>query len=101
MANLNSNGSKIDNLYKGPYRILKRVGDKHYNLTDVERQLVIINAYPVPIEQLAGWQRLDLLHPISGVVNEINKIKNHSTVNGVLQYLVEWKDGTTSWENRT
>lgn len=101
MANLNSNGSNLENLYKGPYKILERVGDKHFNLVAVDgnEDIGIVNAYPVPVEQLAEWSRLDIIQREDDPTCEFDKILSHQITDaGVPQYEVRWKDKSTSWE---
>ena len=99
MRNLNSKGTKLDNYYKGPYMIHQRVGDKHYDLVDVDCNVIdIINAHPVPIEQLADWERSDIITK-EGEACVFKKILTHNkTISGVNQYHVLWSDNSTSWE---
>jgi hypothetical protein len=101
MLNINSNGTKLDNTYKGPYIIYERVGDKHYNLVDVNSGEVdnIINLYPVPVEQIAHWRRADIIHNLTDSAAEFVKILDHITDhNGIIKYGVLWKDGSRSDE---
>ena len=101
MLNLNSNGSNLDNLYKGPYCIAERVGAKHYNLTSVDgsEEIGVVNAHPVPIEQLAQWSRLDIISHATDPTCEVDKILSHIiTDTGVVQYETQWKDKSITWQ---
>ena len=100
MLNISSNGTKLDNLYKGPYVVFERVGNSSYNLVDLNSATnTIVNDYPVPTEQLTDSQRSDITRNMEEPTLVFNKILSHIlTDKGVFQYHVAWKDGSTSWE---
>ena len=100
MLNLNSQGTNLDNLYKGPYVIAERVGTKNYNLKDVNSATdTMVNKYPVPVEQLAEWQRSDIIQNIDNPTEVFKKILDHHiTDTGATQYKVLWSDDSVTYE---
>ena len=101
MLNLNSNADKLSNVYKGPYKIKSRVGSSHYDLMAVDGDNDdVINAHPVPIDQLAEWQRTDIIANSTDPTLVVKKILGHGIDDGILMYHVLWDDGSRSWARK-
>eukprot|EP00122_Pirum_gemmata_P004269 Pgem_evm1s3875 len=97
MRNLRSDGTKLDDLWKGPYIIDERVS-MGYNLVDVDSETGgIVNLHPVPREQLHEWTRADaVIRGPNTITADFEKILSHREIDGIVQYNVLWSDGSQS-----
>ena len=97
MLNLSSESDKLGNVYKGPYKIKERSGDSHYDLVAVDGDdNDIINAHRVPVDQLAEWQRSDIVTNQKDPTLVVKKILDHGYVDNILWYKVLWSDDSHS-----
>eukprot|EP00121_Abeoforma_whisleri_P016416 Awhi_evm1s15067 len=97
MLNVNSNGTNLDDKWKGPYIISSRVHGG-YNLVDANSSTGgLVNTHPVPIGQLSAWTRLDRVQDERKACDYV-KILDDGKLNNRTMYKVLWDDATITWE---
>eukprot|EP00122_Pirum_gemmata_P019814 Pgem_evm1s18540 len=87
--------------WKGPYIIKERV-QGGYDIVDINSSTgEKVNEYPVPIDQLLVWGRMDAVNN-NDKTYDFKAIINHKyDDSGRIKYLVKWCDDSLSWEEST